>query len=88
MYARKFKHVTSLVGGKASPYIRLQTVKNLPVAGVLTNIRLEINSAASYVKINIEFRTNSRPERGSYNYFYSFFYVSLIYSSTQTVNVF
>jgi len=40
--------------GKAPLYIRPQTVKNLPVNGALTNMCLEINSAASSVEINVE----------------------------------
>lgn len=43
-------------------------VKNLPVGGVLTNMCVEINSAASPVKISMEFRPNSRSWRDKYNY--------------------
>jgi len=63
-------------------------MNNLSVAGVITNMCLEINSAASSAKINMEFRTNCRPVRGKYNYLYSLLYVYVIYNGTQIFSVF
>jgi len=70
--AGKFKHVTSLVG-KTSLYIRPRAVTDVLLPGLVSNMCFEMNSSASSVKRIMEFRKNSRPVRGKYNYLYSFY---------------